>query len=53
MFSLFHPWFALGKPSSATRVREEESRPLLCGFTATLFGSLPSAYEDSIKVKLV
>jgi hypothetical protein len=33
--------------------RDEESRPLLCGLTATLFGYKPSAYEDSVKVKLV
>jgi hypothetical protein len=33
-----------------TQVREEESSPLLCGFTATLFGSMPLAYEDSMKV---
>ena len=32
---------------------EEESCPLLCGSTATLFGYKPLAYEDSIKVKLV
>jgi hypothetical protein len=31
----------------------EESCPLLCGFTAMLFGLMPSAYEDSVKVKLV
>jgi hypothetical protein len=31
----------------------EESPPLLCGSTATLFGYKPSAYEDSITVKLV
>jgi hypothetical protein len=37
----------------ATPTREEESRPLLCGSTATLFGYKPSAYEDSITVKLV
>jgi len=36
-----------------TMMTIEESRPLLCGFTATLFGSLPSAYEESIKVKPV
>ena len=36
-----------------TQVREEESSPLLCGFTATLFGSMPVAYEDSVKVKMV
>ena len=30
-----------------TQVREEESSPLLYGFTATLFGSMPMAYEDS------
>jgi hypothetical protein len=36
-----------------THVREEESTPLLCGFTATLFGSMPLAYEDSMKVKMV
>jgi len=33
-------------------VHEEESSPLLCGFTATLFGSMPLAYEDSVKVLL-
>jgi hypothetical protein len=32
---------------------EEESRPLLCSSTATLFGHRPSAYENSITVKLV
>jgi hypothetical protein len=36
-----------------TQVHEEESSPLLCGFTATLFGSMPLAYEDSVKVKIV
>jgi hypothetical protein len=36
-----------------TATCEEESRPLLCGSTATLFGYKPSAYEDSITVKLV
>jgi hypothetical protein len=36
-----------------TQVCEEESIPLLCGFTATLFGSMPLAYEDSVKVKMV
>ena len=60
MLPVFHPWFAhcklsklycLGLP--CTRVREEESNPLLCGFTAMLFDSMPSAYEDSITVKLV
>ncbi len=35
------------------QVREEESCFLLCGFTATLFGSIPFLYEDSIKVKLI
>ncbi len=25
----------------------------MCGFTAMLFGSMPLAYEDSVKVKLV
>jgi hypothetical protein len=35
------------------RVCEEESSPLFCGFTAMLFGSMPLAHEDSIKVKLV
>jgi hypothetical protein len=32
---------------------EEESRPLLCSSTATLFGHKPLTYEDSIMVKLV
>jgi hypothetical protein len=32
---------------------EEESCPLLCGFTRTLFGSMPLVYEDSVKVELV
>ncbi len=38
-----------------THVREEESSPPLCGFTVTLFGSmpLPLVYEDSVKVKMV
>jgi len=36
-----------------THVHEEESSPLLCGFTATLFGSTPLVYEDSMKVKMV
>jgi hypothetical protein len=36
-----------------TQVREEERSPLLCGFTATLFGLIPLAYEDSLKVKMV
>jgi len=36
-----------------TQVHEEESSPLLCGFTATQFGSMPLAYEDSVKVKMV
>jgi hypothetical protein len=35
------------------RKRDEESCPLLCGFTAMLFGYKPSAYEASVKVKLV
>ena len=35
------------------QVCEEESSPLLCGFTATLFGSILLAYEDSVKVKMV
>jgi hypothetical protein len=35
-----------------TQVREEESSPLLCGFTATLFGLMPLVYEDSVKVKI-
>jgi len=35
------------------QVREEESSPLLCGFTAMLFGSMPLVYEDSVKVKMV
>jgi hypothetical protein len=54
-------WFAYCKPFYAimlritmyTHVREEESSPLLCGFTAMLFGSMPLAYEDSVKVKMV
>jgi hypothetical protein len=36
-----------------TQVRDKESSPLLCGFTAMLFGSMPLAYEDSVKVKMV
>ncbi len=36
-----------------THVREEESSPLLCGFTATLFGLMPLAYEDFVNVKMV
>jgi hypothetical protein len=32
---------------------EEECSPLLCGFTATLFRSMPLAYKDSVKVKMV
>ncbi len=36
-----------------TLVCEEESSPLLCGYTATLFGSMPLGYEDSMKVKMV
>jgi len=36
-----------------THMHEEESSPLLCGFTAMLFGSMPLAYEDSVKVKMV
>jgi len=36
-----------------THVREEESRPLLCGFTAALFGSMPLGDEDSMTVKMV
>jgi len=36
-----------------TQVHEEESSPLLCGFTAMLFRSMPLAYEDSMKVKMV
>jgi hypothetical protein len=43
--------YCLGLP--CTRVCEEEISPLLYGFTATMFGSMPSAYEDSIKVQLV
>ncbi len=35
-----------------TQVREEESSPLLCGFTAMLFDLMPLAYEDSVKVKI-
>jgi hypothetical protein len=61
MSFVFHPWFAHCKPFSAimlritmyTQVREEESSPLSCGFTATVFGSMPLAYEDSVKVKIV
>ncbi len=41
----------LGLP--CIQVFEEESHPLLCGFTAMLFGYMPLAYEDSVKVKLV
>jgi hypothetical protein len=60
MFPKFHLWFASGKPSLAklpriaayTRTRIREC-PLLCGFTATLFGFMPLAYEDSVMVKLV
>jgi hypothetical protein len=33
-------------------VCEKESCPLLCGFTAMLFGLMPLAYEDSVKVKI-
>ncbi len=33
-----------------TQVREEESSPLLCDFTATLFGLMPLAYEDSVNI---
>ena len=38
-----------------TQVRKdkEESSPLLCGFSAMLFGSMPLAYEDSVKAKMV
>jgi hypothetical protein len=36
-----------------THVREEESNPLSYGFTATLFGLMPLAYEDSVKGKMV
>jgi hypothetical protein len=32
-----------------TRVREEKSSPLLCGFTAMLFGLMPLVYDDSVK----
>ena len=35
------------------QVHEEESSHLLCGLTATLFGSMPLACEDSVKVKMV
>ncbi len=35
------------------QMRDEESRPLFCGFTATLFGYKPLAYEDFVKVKQV
>jgi hypothetical protein len=44
--------YCLGLPR-AHKMREEESSPLFCGFTAALFGSTPLAYEDSGKVKLV
>ncbi len=44
--------YCLGLPR-AHKMREEESSPLFCGFTAMLFGSMLSAYEDSEKVKLV
>jgi hypothetical protein len=61
MLPVFHPWFAYCKSFYAimlritmyTQVHEEESSPLLCGFTATLFGSMPLVYEDSMKVKMV
>jgi len=36
-----------------TPMREEESSPLLCGFTAMQFGSMLLVYEDSVKVKMV
>ncbi len=36
-----------------TQVHEEESSPLLRGFTTMLFGSMPLVYEDSVKVKMV
>jgi hypothetical protein len=36
-----------------SHVREEDSSPLLCSFTATLFRSMPLAYEESVKVKMV
>jgi len=36
-----------------THVREDESSPLLCSFTTMLIGSMPLAYEDSVKVKMV
>ncbi len=44
--------YCLGLPH-AHKMHEEESSLHFCGFTATLFGSMPSAYEDSGKVKLV
>ena len=57
---IFHPRFAYCKPFYAIKLRitmcthvcEEENSPLLCGFTATLFGSMPLAYEDSVMVKI-
>jgi hypothetical protein len=36
-----------------TCLHEEETSPVIYGFTATLFGFMPSACEDSVKVKLV
>ena len=36
-----------------TYLREEVSSPLLCSFTALLFGSMPLAYEDSAKANMV
>ncbi len=57
---MFYHWLASDKHSSAMLLRiatytvhEEENCPLLCGFTAMLFGSMLLAYEDSMTVKLV
>ncbi len=36
-----------------TQVHEEENSPLLRDFTTTLFGLMPLAYEDSVKVEMV
>ena len=50
-FVFLHPWFAYCKITMYIHVCEES--PLLCGFTAMLFGLMLLVYEDSVKVTMV